>query len=177
MKKHLSKKRVIIATLVAVALAIASGVAYAYFTSSGAGSGTATVGTSSAMTITGTSASTLLPGTTSQITLSANNPLSSSQYLGVIYLSGIKACQKDSAWNGSACAPVATEITTCESVDPGNVADVNVSNFYMADVSVNLDLTAGLHALVPTGTLKMHDLAVSQDTCKNAALYLQFATR
>jgi hypothetical protein len=43
MKKHLSKRRVIVAAFVAVALAIASSVAYAYWTAggSGAGSGTA----------------------------------------------------------------------------------------------------------------------------------------
>ena len=33
MKKHLSKKRVVLAAIVAVALAIGSGVAYAYWTS------------------------------------------------------------------------------------------------------------------------------------------------
>jgi hypothetical protein len=95
----------------------------------------------------------------------------------VVYLSGIKACPSPSAWNGTACAPVATEITTCESVDPGNVANANASNFYMADVSVNTEFATGPHAVVPLGTLKMNDLSTSQDTCKNAALYLQFATR
>ena len=37
MRKHLSKKRVVLAAIVVVALAIASGVAYAYFTATGAG--------------------------------------------------------------------------------------------------------------------------------------------
>lgn len=177
MKKHLSKRRVIVAAFVAVALAIASSVAYAYFTTSGAGSGSATVGNSTAFTITGTSASTLYPGTTSVVTFSINNPGSSSQQLGTIYLSAIKACSAGSAWNGTLCAPAGSEIATCESVDPGNVVDASLSNFYMQDVAVNTEFATGPHPVVTTGTLKMNDLSSSQDTCKNAALYLVLATR
>jgi hypothetical protein len=62
MKKHLSKKRVVLAAIVVVALAIASGVAYAYFTATGAGTGNATVGSSAGLTITSTAVSGLYPG-------------------------------------------------------------------------------------------------------------------
>ena len=62
MRKHLSKKRVVLAAIVVVALVIASGVAYAYFTASGAGTGSATVGSSASLTITSDAVSGLYPG-------------------------------------------------------------------------------------------------------------------
>jgi len=65
MKKHLSKKRVVLAAIVVVALTIASGVAYAYFTSSGSNTGTAGVGGDAGLTVvqkSGTAPSGLVPG-------------------------------------------------------------------------------------------------------------------
>ena len=56
MKKHLSKKRVVLAAIVVVALGIASGVAYAYWTAGGTGPGSATAGTTSSITVTQTNA-------------------------------------------------------------------------------------------------------------------------
>ena len=61
MRKHLSKKRVVLAAIVVAALAIASGVAYAYFTATGAGSGSATVGSSAGLTITSAAVTGLYP--------------------------------------------------------------------------------------------------------------------
>ena len=51
MRKHFSKKRVVLAAIIAVALAIASGVAYAYFTSSGSNTGSAGVGSDSGLQV------------------------------------------------------------------------------------------------------------------------------
>jgi hypothetical protein len=64
MKKHLSKKRVVLAALVVVMLAIASGVAYAYWTAGGGGPGSATAGTTSSITVnqTNSAITNLYPG-------------------------------------------------------------------------------------------------------------------
>jgi len=77
------------------------------------------------------------------------------------------------------CSSSGTEQTSCESVDPGNASDANASNFYMADVAENQDLAGNASGASATnsGTLKMNSLSTSQDSCKNANLYLQLATR
>src|SRR5207249_11991261 len=68
------------------------------------------------------------------------------------------------------CSNSGTEQTSCESVDPGNASDANASNFYLADVTENQDLTGGASGVSATngGTLKMNNLSSSQDSCKNA---------
>jgi hypothetical protein len=185
MKLIKSKKGVALLAALVVAVVAAVG-AYAYFTTTGSGSGSATVGTSSNLTLAGTSASTLYPGTTSDISFTALNTSPGHQQLGTIYLAGVHACASGSSWNttnsdcevGGAGAPTA-EILTCESVDPGNAADANASQFYMQDVVSNQDFGPGASPQTVTlhGTLKFHNLAVSQDQCKNASLYLSFATR
>ena len=60
--KVIKSKRGIALLAVLVVAAIASFGAYAYFTNSGAGTGSATVGTSVAATISGTSSANLYPG-------------------------------------------------------------------------------------------------------------------
>lgn len=83
MKKHLSKKRVVLAAIVTVALAIASGVAYAYWTSTGSGTATAGVGAGTLDTLSVTQDSTpsgLYPGGSAQpISFSIKNTASYSQ--------------------------------------------------------------------------------------------------
>jgi hypothetical protein len=177
--RFITKTKVILFVTVLVAITASVG-AYAYFTSTGSGSGTATVGTSTAFVIHGTSGSTLYPGTTSAVTFTVDNPSTGHQKLGTIYLSAVKACPSGSAWdaNASDCTNSATEITGCESVDDGSIADANTSDFYMADVAVNTDYATGnTQTVTPGGTLKMNNLSSSQDACKSAALYLVFATR
>jgi hypothetical protein len=56
MKKHLTKKRMILLAVVALAIGLGT-TAFAYFTSTGNGTGSATVGTSSAFTVTPTDVS------------------------------------------------------------------------------------------------------------------------
>jgi hypothetical protein len=166
--------------------AIAAVGAWAFFTASGSGSGTATVGTSSALTLHGATVGTLYPGATVSISFTVDNPSSGHQQLGTIYLAGVKACTgAGSSWDPSlnsgagACSNSGTEQTTCESVDPGNAGDANLSNFYMLDVTENQDLAGNATGVSATngGTLKMNNLSSSQDSCKNANLYLQLATR
>ena len=120
------------------------------------------------------------------ISFTVDNPSSGHQQLGTIYLSGVKACTgASSSWDPSlnsgagGCSNSGTEQTTCESVDAGNAADANASNFYMADVTENQDLAGNATGVSATngGTLKLNNLSASQDSCKNASLYLQLAAR
>jgi len=168
--------------IVAIAVvAVAAGAigAYAYFTTTGSGTGTATVGTSSNLTLHGNAPTTLYPGTSSTVTFTVDNPSPGHQQLGTIYLAGVHACVgAGSSWTGSSCTSGGVHATTCESVDPGNAIDANASQFYMADVVSNQDFPSGNgQAVTATGTLKFHNLAASQDQCKNANLVLDFATR
>jgi hypothetical protein len=185
MKRLLLKKRIALpaALLVAAVTAIA---AYAYFTANGSGSGTATVGTSSTVTLHGNTSGTLYPGSTVSVSFTVDNPSTGHQQLGTIYLAGVKACTgASSAWDpalnsgNGACSNSGTEQTTCESVDAGSTSDANSSNFYMADVVENQDIAGSASGVSATngGTLKLNNLNSSQDSCKNAALYLVLATR
>jgi hypothetical protein len=179
--KLLTKKRMTLLAVLLVALGAAIG-AWAYFTANGSGSGTASVGTSSTLTLHGATVGTLYPGTTVPISFTVDNPSSGHQQLGTIYLAGVKACTgAGSTWNPgtSQCSNGGTEQTGCESVDPGNAADANASNFYMADVAENQDFAGNASGASATngGMLAMNNLSSSQDSCKNASLYLQLATR
>jgi hypothetical protein len=186
--KHMTfftKRRIaVLASLLVAAIAAVGG--WAYFTANGSGSATATVGTSSNLVLHGSTVGTLYPGTTVPISFTVDNPSSGHQQLGTIYLAGVKACSgAGSSWDPSlnsgagGCSNSGTEQTTCESVDAGNAGDANLSNFYMADVTENQDLAGNATGVSATsgGTLKMNNLSSSQDSCKNANLYLQLATR
>ena len=183
--KLVTKRRIaVLAALLVAAVAAVGG--WAYFSANGSGSATATVGTSSNLTLHGSTTGTLYPGSTASISFTADNPGGGSERLGTIYLAGVKACTgASSSWDPSlnsgagGCSNSGTEQTTCESVDPGNASDANASNFYLADVSENQDLAGNASGVSATnsGTLKMNNLSSSQDSCKNANVYLQLATR
>ena len=168
------RRVVVIATVGCLALA---GGAYAYFSASGSGTGTATVGTSTALTLHGTSASTLYPGVSSSVSFTVDNTSSGNEQVGTIHLASIKACVgASSTWTGSACSNSGTEATTCESVETG-ASDTNTANFWMADVVANQTFGNGSgQAVTATGTLKMNNLSSSQDACKNANLLLNLTS-
>ncbi len=170
------RKKALVAIGSVLALA-AAGVAVAYFTASGSGTGSATVGTSAALTIHGTSASTLYPGTSSTVSFTVDNPSSGHQELGTIHLASVKACVgTGSTWTGSACSNSGTEATTCESVETG-ASDTNTANFWMPDVASNQDVAAGNgQAVTATGALKMNDLSSNQNACESANLLLNFTS-
>ena len=180
-----TKKRITLLVVLAVAAAAAVG-AWAFFTANGSGSATASAGTSSNLTLHGSTSGTLYPRTTVPMSFTVDNPGGGTERLGTVYLAGVKACTgTGSSWDPSlnsgagACSNSGTEQTSCESVDPGSATDANASNFYMADVAENQDLAGGASGASATngGTLKMNNLSSSQDSCKNANLYLQLATR
>jgi hypothetical protein len=183
--RFVTKRRITLVAVLAIAAVAAIG-AWAYFTANGSGSATATVGTSSNLTLHGSTVGTLYPGTTVSISFTVDNPSSGNQQLGTIYLAGVKACTgASSSWDPSlnsgagGCSNSGAEQTSCESVDPGNAADASASNFYMADVTENQVIAGSGSGVSATnsGTVKMNNLSSSQDSCKNANLYLQLATR
>src|SRR5579859_8288507 len=167
------KRRILIGVGAVVVTLVLGGAALAYFNASGSGTATATVGTSAALTIHGSTSGSLYPGVSTTVTFTADNPSSGHQKIGTIHLASIVAC--DQAFSGGTCAS-GHEITTCESIETG-ATDGNTANFWMADVVSNQDLAPGSgQSVTATGTLKMNDLSISQDSCKNANLLLNFTS-
>lgn len=144
---HISRKAKVAAGVVVACLAI-SGAAFAYFTTTGEGQVAGAVGTSTALTITGTSASTLYPGTTSEVSFSVDNPSTGNQFVTTIHLDSV---------------------TT-------SVAECLGSWFTMPDVTANQDIAPGGEAITATGTLTMANENVSQDACKNATMTLNLSS-
>ena len=171
----LSTKTGVIAATITTTLII-SGAAIAYFTTTGSGTGTASVGASATLTIHGTSASTLYPGTSSTVSFTVDNPSPGKQYVAAIHLASVKACPSGDTWTGSACSNSGTEITTCESVETG-ASDTNTDYFWMPDTTVNQQVSSGNgQTVTQTGTLTMNNLGSSQNTCQNANLTLNFTS-
>ena len=152
MKKHLSKRRVVVSAIV-VMLAIASGVAYAYWTSTGSGSGTANALTpSGTLTLHATGFLNISPGGNKTVTFTADNATGSDGYVTTIVFGSVTST--------GACQTMLT---------------ANPGQFTMANVTSNTVVPSGASAfaLTGTGTLSWTDLAaVDQGACKGAALTL-----
>jgi hypothetical protein len=146
-----SKKRRLIVALGAVGAVAAVGVAIAYFTTTGSGTGSATVGSSSAVTIHGTTATSLFPGTGSTVSFTVDNPASGSQRVNEIHLESV-------------------------TTDAGHSACV-LSDFTMPNVTVNQVFPSGNgQAVTATGTLSMANTAQNQDACQGAPLTLHLTS-
>jgi hypothetical protein len=156
MRKHLSKKKIVLAAIVALTLAIASGVAYAYFTATGAGSGSATVGSPTSIVLAPTITGTLYPGgTAATVSVLVTNNGAGSQRVGTIHLASITP-------------------------DVGHpLCTLAYGGFSMADIVWNTVLTrtgtAGDHATA-TGSLAMADTGSVQDSCQGATLTLNLTS-
>ncbi len=164
MLRKFNKKTVLIALSVVAVLAVA-GTAVAYFTNSGSGTGSATVGTSVAATVDGTSTAILYPGDPAGIPVSitVTNNGAGSQQIDTVHFTGADAFAGPGFTNP---IPVGTGAGQCD-----------VAAFTMANVLINEDLAAGATTSgVHTGTLKMADTGVSQDGCKNAVLRLNLTS-
>ena len=149
MKKHLSKRRVVVSAIV-VTLAIASGVAYAYFTSSGNGTGAAGVGTSSSLTVAqvGTAPSDLHPnGVAQDVTIRVTNPANYVQTLSALTVSVASA-------SGS-CDKTWFTVTSPSVAAHTQIAALDHQDF--------------------VGTIKMNESGTSQDSCKGETVNLAFA--
>ncbi|MFL5824137.1 MAG: hypothetical protein ACJ764_11930 [Solirubrobacteraceae bacterium] len=170
---HFMTKKRLLAGLSAIGALALAGVAIAYFTTSGSGTGTGSVGTSSALTLHGSTGGAVYPGTTTTVSFTADNPSPGKQQVGTIHLGSIVAC--DQAFSGGTCAS-GHEVTGCESVETGS-SDGNTANFWMADVVSNQEVASGNgQSVTATGSLKMNDLSSNQDACKNVNLLLNFTS-
>src|SRR3954466_1780585 len=114
---HFMTKKRLLAGLSAIGALALAGVAIAYFTASGSGTGTGSVGTSSALTLHGSTGGAVYPGTTTTVSFTADNPSPGKQQVGTIHLGSIVAC--DQAFSGGTCAS-GHEVTGCESVETGS---------------------------------------------------------
>jgi hypothetical protein len=84
MRKHLTKKRVVLLTVAALVIGISTG-AFAYFTSSGSGSGSATVGSSAAIQLSNVTVGDLYPGGADvPVTVDITNPGSGVEHIADI---------------------------------------------------------------------------------------------
>ena len=147
MKKHLSKKRVVLAAIITVALALASCVAYAYWTTSGNGiSNAATACTAGNLTVSVTVAGGIHPGLSVAVTGTIANPTSSS-----IHVSSVAFASIDTVTN---CAAGDFHFAT---VAPTNGATT---------------LAAGTGSVGYVGTLTMDDTGSPQDACQGQPLTL-----
>ena len=169
---RINRKKLFVGLSTVTAIA-AAGVAIAYFTASGSGTGTASVGTSSALTVHGSTSGSLYPGTSTTVSFTADNPSSGNQQIGTIHLASVVAC--DTAFSGGTC-PSGHEVGGCESVENGS-SDGHTANFWMPDVVSNQDLPSGNgQSVSATGTLTMNDLSSNQDACKSVNLLLNFTS-
>jgi hypothetical protein len=156
MRRFIIKKVVLVPLGIVVGLAVA-GIALAYFTSLGAGTGTATVGSSSNVTLHGTVASALYPGSSSTATFTVDNPSPGSEFVNKIHLASI--------------APDAGH-AGCSTVITGGNPD-----FTMPDVTAAQSFPTGNgQAVIATGTLTMRETGVSQDACQGATLTLNLTS-
>jgi hypothetical protein len=152
-----TKNKHALASLSAIAVLAVAGMAVAYFTSQGSGTATATVGSSSNVTIHGTVASTLYPGSSSPVTFTVDNPSPGAEFVHTIHLESITP---DAGHAG------------CSAVITGGNPD-----FTMSDVVANQDIPSGNGTPVTAeGTITMNDTKVSQNACQGATLTLNLTT-
>ena len=149
------RKKYFIAGIAALGL-IGSGSAIAYWTTTGGGTGSASVGTSTAVTVTQLgSISALTPGSPAQaINFNINNPAATNQTIATVAVS-------ISSVTGGTNLPFACAAADFTLVQP---------------TATYGDLTPGNHAYSPSGaTLALINSATNQDGCKNATVNLAFA--
>jgi hypothetical protein len=161
--RRFTKKRALAALGLVAVLAVA-GVAIAYFTTTGAGTGTAAVGTSSVLTLHGTTTTTLYPGTSTPVNFTVDNPSTGHQFVGTITLTSVDAFTGPGFTNP---IPVGVGAGKCDT-----------SQFSMPAVAANQDVGTGSGiGIAATGTLTLADDAThTQDGCKNAVLRLNLTS-
>jgi len=160
MKKHLSKKRVVLAAIVTVALAIASGVAYAYWTSTSNGQGTVAVAADApalavSVNLTG---GPLVPGGTASVSGTVSNPVANTTDVHVQQIAG-----------------ATTLVTTTNAYDAiTNSTGCKASDFVLttAPAVTAQILNPGDSATFSGGVLTMNNTADNQDGCKGVTVTL-----
>jgi hypothetical protein len=139
-------------TLGTIAVLAVAGAAFAYFSTTGSGTGSATVGTSTPLTISGTTATTLYPGTSTTVSFTVDNTSPGSQHVGTITLGSV-------------------------TTDAGHASCV-LTDFTMPAVTANQTFPSGTgQTVTATGTLSMAaQPTTSQDGCKGAPLTLNLTS-
>jgi hypothetical protein len=156
MFRRFTKKRMMVVVAAVAALAITAA-AVAYFTSTGAGTGTDSVGsTNTNVAISGTTASDLYPnGPAADMTITVTNNDAGAEYVNMIHPTGI--------------TPDAGHTSCDVSLNSDGSA------FTMGDIQVAQDIQPGKSVTVH-GSLQMNDTNVSQMSCRNAGLTVNFTS-
>jgi len=152
MKKHVTKKRVVVLAALAVA-AVAAVAGYAYWTNGGSGSGTATAGTAdNNLVITASGWAGFKPGQTKNVDVNLDNSANS-------YSSYVKNVVLDTSQGTNGIAT-------------SNVGCLTTWFHYTAAASPNVDATLpasdSTNAFSSVGTLAFDDTATNQDACQGA---------
>jgi hypothetical protein len=140
MRKHFTKKRVILLAVVALAVGIGTS-AFAYFTTGGSGNGSATVGSSTAITLSATTTGNPTPnGATGDVDITVHNGGSGAQYVNQVTVGAIT--DADTNCDTSAFSVAPNPITVGQTIAAG--ADVHVhTTLSMADNGLNQDACQG----------------------------------
>jgi hypothetical protein len=146
----LTKRRMI--TLGTIATFAIAGLAYAYWTGTGTGTGTGTVGGGGTVTVAGTLAPGIEPGSSSAVSFTAANATDTPITVTDVHLESVTA---DAGHD------------TCETDD-----------FSMSDVTEDHAVPAGAtaEALPNNASLVYENTEVSQDACKGATLTLTLSS-
>lgn len=174
MKRFITKKSVVIFTIIAAAVAIATG-AYAYFSAAGSGSGSASVGSATGWTVTGASyAGDLFPAATAEA--------------GAHALTG--GSVKNPGTGKQSLHQIVATIEAPTSVGTDNtIPDCTASDFSFSSPSSSWTLTnSGQTAtitpdddLAPNASYTMSDLSIAmvdsgsnQDNCQGATVNITY---
>ena len=145
---HRFTRKKAFAPLVALGVVAIAAIAFAFWTGSGSGSGGGEVGTSGAVTLTGSVAPGISPGTSEAVSFTAANPSDSPVQVTSVQLVSVSA-------------------------DVGHAA-CETDDFSMVNVTQNHQVPAGatVEALPNNGSLVYANTGVNQDACKGATLTL-----
>ena len=167
---RLKKRTLVLLGVMVVAIAASIG-AYAYFTTTGAGDGTATVGTDTALLISGTSSANFYPGGPAvPVTLTVKNNSPGHEFVTNVTLTGVDAYA--SAANRTAGTP---------NINGTGAGQCDVSQFSQSPVAQaeNQDVPGGgaVTTLTNASSVSMaNETLVDQSGCKNAFLALHYTS-
>lgn len=150
MFRNALKKKRTFAVLGVIAILAVAGVAVAYWTTSGSGNGSGAVAASNGtLALHGSITSPLTPGSTSSVSLTADNANSSSEQVGTVH--------------------------AVVSIDEAHAkAGCEASDFTIGDTAENqvIPANSGGVALAHSASITMADTAANQDACKGAEVSL-----
>jgi hypothetical protein len=154
MKRIFKSKKALVLLAVSVAAIAAAFGAFAYFTATGSGQGSATVGSSVALDISGTTTGDLVPaGPVGDVAITIKNNTTAAERVNTVSLASISA------------------VAGCDT----SLNSANSAFTFVNPVPVGVDLQPGGSTVVHQD-LQMNDTGVSQDGCQGASLTLHFTS-